>query len=145
MLHYSADVSLPPRAIPRRLPSWVQALPPPTLPFPARPVAQDMAQAQLAASPLWSEGYVTRARLPNMVRLRWVRAGDRPTRSAAGTRTSVDRARGRPDTLYRIYSMTKPITGMATIMLIDEGKLALDQPLHEILPAFANMQVQKSI
>ncbi len=45
------------------------------------------------------------------------------------------------DTLYRIYSMTKPITGMATMILIDEGKLGLDQPVHEILPAFRDMQV----
>ncbi|RJY08040.1 serine hydrolase domain-containing protein [Aurantiacibacter aquimixticola] len=48
-----------------------------------------------------------------------------------------------PDTLFRIYSMTKPITGMAVMMLVDEGALGLDQPLHEILPAFRNMQVQK--
>lgn len=45
------------------------------------------------------------------------------------------------DSLYRIYSMTKPITGMATMMLIEDGKLGLDQPLAEILPAFAEMQV----
>ena len=45
------------------------------------------------------------------------------------------------DSLYRIYSMTKPITGMATMMLIDDGKIGLDQPLAEILPGFANMQV----
>lgn len=47
------------------------------------------------------------------------------------------------DTLYRIYSMTKPVTGMAAMMLIDEGRLGLDQPLGEILPAFRTMQVQK--
>ncbi|MBU0669855.1 MAG: beta-lactamase family protein, partial [Alphaproteobacteria bacterium] len=46
--------------------------------------------------------------------------------------------------LYRIYSMTKPITGMAAMMLIDDGKLGLDQPLAEILPAFANMMVQRT-
>ncbi|WP_394727235.1 serine hydrolase domain-containing protein [Altererythrobacter sp. GH1-8] len=45
------------------------------------------------------------------------------------------------DSLYRIYSMTKPITGMATMMLIDEGKIGLDQPVAEILPAFAEMRV----
>jgi CubicO group peptidase (beta-lactamase class C family) len=45
------------------------------------------------------------------------------------------------DSLYRIYSMTKPITGMATMILIDEGKLGLDQPLAEILPAFRDMRV----
>ncbi|MBS0476970.1 MAG: beta-lactamase family protein [Proteobacteria bacterium] len=47
-----------------------------------------------------------------------------------------------PDSLFRIYSMTKPITGMATMILIDEGKLGLDQPLADILPKFAKMQVQ---
>jgi CubicO group peptidase (beta-lactamase class C family) len=45
------------------------------------------------------------------------------------------------NSLYRIYSMSKPITGMATMILIDEGKLGLDQPLHEILPKFRDMQV----
>ncbi len=47
-----------------------------------------------------------------------------------------------PDSLFRIYSMTKPITGMAAMMLIDEGKLKLDQPLADLLPKFAKMQVQ---
>lgn len=46
------------------------------------------------------------------------------------------------DSLYRLYSMTKPIVGMAVMMLIDEGALTLDQPLADILPAFADMQVQ---
>lgn len=45
------------------------------------------------------------------------------------------------DSLYRIYSMSKPITGMATMILIDEGKLGLDQPVAEILPAFRDMRV----
>lgn len=45
------------------------------------------------------------------------------------------------DSLYRIYSMSKPITGMAIMMLIDEGKIGLDQPLAEIIPAFANPRV----
>jgi CubicO group peptidase (beta-lactamase class C family) len=55
---------------------------------------------------------------------------------------------GRPrasdaQSIYRLYSMTKPVTGMAAMMLIDQGKLGLDQPLHEILPKFKAMQVQK--
>src|SRR5690606_24495501 len=41
------------------------------------------------------------------------------------------------------YSMTKPITGMAVAQLITEGKLGLDQPLHEILPKYRTMRVQK--
>lgn len=47
-----------------------------------------------------------------------------------------------PDSLFRIYSMTKPITGMAAMLLIDEGRLGLDQPLADLLPKFARMQVQ---
>ena len=46
------------------------------------------------------------------------------------------------DSLFRIYSMTKPITGMAAMILIDEGKLGLDQPISDLLPKFAKMQVQ---
>lgn len=46
------------------------------------------------------------------------------------------------DSLYRIYSMTKPITGMAAMMLIDEGKLRLDQPIADLMPKYAKMQVQ---
>jgi CubicO group peptidase (beta-lactamase class C family) len=45
------------------------------------------------------------------------------------------------NSLYRIYSMSKPITGMAAMILIDEGKLGLDQPVAEILPAFRDMRV----
>ena len=40
--------------------------------------------------------------------------------------------------------MTKPITGMAAMILIDEGKLGLDQPIAELLPAYSNMMVQKT-
>ncbi len=58
---------------------------------------------------------------------------------AFGSKKQID-----ADSLYRIYSQTKPITGMATMMLIDEGKLGLDQPLAEIIPAFAEMRVLKT-
>jgi len=45
------------------------------------------------------------------------------------------------DSLFRVYSMTKPVTGMAAMILIDEGRLSLDQPLSSIFPEFAAMQV----
>ncbi len=46
------------------------------------------------------------------------------------------------DTLFRIYSMTKLVTGMAAMELIDRGRLRLDQPIADLLPRFARMQVQ---
>ena len=45
------------------------------------------------------------------------------------------------DTLWRVYSMTKPVTGMAAMLLIAEGKLKLDQPIAELLPEFGSMRV----
>ncbi len=45
------------------------------------------------------------------------------------------------DTLWRVYSMTKPITGMAAMILIEQGKLKLDQPISDFIPAFKNMTV----
>lgn len=45
------------------------------------------------------------------------------------------------DTIVRIYSMTKPITGVALMTLHEQGKFKLDDPLHEYLPQFKNQQV----
>ena len=66
-----------------------------------------------------------------------------PTVIAAGVDGFTGPRKADAASVYRIYSMTKPITGMAAMMLIDEGRLGLDQPLHEILPKFRTMQVQK--
>ena len=45
------------------------------------------------------------------------------------------------NSLWRVYSMTKPITGMAAMMLIEQGKLKLDQPIADLIPEFAQMKV----
>jgi CubicO group peptidase (beta-lactamase class C family) len=47
-----------------------------------------------------------------------------------------------PDTLWRLYSMTKPVTGIAAMLLIEDGKMKLDQPIADFLPVFAKMNVQ---
>ena len=45
------------------------------------------------------------------------------------------------DTIFRLFSMTKPITSVAAMMLIDEGKLKLDDPVAKYLPSFARTRV----
>ncbi|RZJ41264.1 MAG: class A beta-lactamase-related serine hydrolase, partial [Brevundimonas sp.] len=45
------------------------------------------------------------------------------------------------DSLFRIYSMTKPITGTAAALLIEDGKLTLDTPVADIVPEFAHLTV----
>jgi CubicO group peptidase (beta-lactamase class C family) len=46
------------------------------------------------------------------------------------------------DSLFRMFSQTKPVTGIAAMMLVEEGRLALDQPVATILPEFAAPQVR---
>ncbi|MCW5701143.1 MAG: beta-lactamase family protein [Bradyrhizobium sp.] len=46
-----------------------------------------------------------------------------------------------PDTIFAVHSMTKPVTSLAAMMLIDEGKIALSDPLSKYIPSFANVKV----
>ncbi len=46
-----------------------------------------------------------------------------------------------PDTIFRMYSMTKPITGAAVMTLVDAGKVSLDDPLSKYIPEFKDMKV----
>jgi CubicO group peptidase (beta-lactamase class C family) len=45
------------------------------------------------------------------------------------------------DTIFRLYSMSKPITSVAAMMLVEDGKLALSDPLSKYIPAFADVKV----
>ncbi len=45
------------------------------------------------------------------------------------------------DTLFRIYSMTKPITAIAAMMLYEEGRFHMNDPVSKYLPAFANQKI----
>lgn len=45
------------------------------------------------------------------------------------------------DSLYKIFSLTKPVTSVAMLMLQEQGKLSLDDPLAKYLPEFENLQV----
>jgi CubicO group peptidase (beta-lactamase class C family) len=45
------------------------------------------------------------------------------------------------DTIFRIYSMTKPITSVAFMMLVEEGAVALDEPVHKYIPEWQNLGV----
>ena len=45
------------------------------------------------------------------------------------------------DTIFRIYSMTKPITSVAFMMLVEQGLVALDEPVHKYIPEWKNLGV----
>ncbi|EQB16209.1 serine hydrolase domain-containing protein [Sphingobium lactosutens] len=46
-----------------------------------------------------------------------------------------------PDALYRIASMTKPVTSVAFMMLVEQGLVALDTPVTDVIPEFADLRV----
>ncbi len=86
------------------------------------------------------ESYVTSGKLPGVLATIGRTAG-LPDVIAMGTQGLGEKSLVDIDTLWRVYSMTKPITGMAAMILVGEGKMKLDQPISEFLPEFANMTV----
>jgi CubicO group peptidase (beta-lactamase class C family) len=88
------------------------------------------------------DSYVARNEMPGIVGA--FGAGDRPTVFVASGKIATDAnaAPAGPDSLWRVYSMTKPITAMAAMILIEDGKMKLDEPVSDFLPAFKNMRVQ---
>ena len=69
--------------------------------------------------------------------------GDAPPMVVAAGTLATDPGAAKVDanSLWRVYSMTKPITAIAAMQLIERGKLRLDQPISDFIPAFKNMTV----
>ena len=86
------------------------------------------------------ESYVSSGKLPGVLATIGRTAG-LPDVIAVGTQGLGEKTPVNIDSLWRVYSMTKPITGMAAMILVVEGKMKLDQPISEFLPEFANMTV----
>ncbi|MBE7608020.1 beta-lactamase family protein, partial [Salmonella enterica subsp. enterica serovar 4:-:1,2] len=59
-----------------------------------------------------------------------------------GLRDPATRAPMTADAIFRIYSMTKPVTSGAAMMLVDDGRLSLNDPLSKFIPAFAETTVE---
>lgn len=84
--------------------------------------------------------YVDDGRLPGWLVL-VSRRGEIAYLSAYGARDVAAGAPVQPDTLFRIYSMSKPVTSVAVMMLYEEGLLELNDPVSRFLPAFGDMRV----
>jgi CubicO group peptidase (beta-lactamase class C family) len=84
-------------------------------------------------------GYVVRGELPGLVTL-VSRRGEVHV-DAIGMKALGGSDPMRRDTLFRIASMTKPITAAATMILVEECKLRLDEPVDRLLPELANRKV----
>ncbi len=105
----------------------------------SKPMAQR--NAALPATQALFDGYVKSRKMPGIVAA--IGLQGRPPMFVAAGRTGIEpnAPAVTPDSLWRVYSMTKPITAMAAMILIEEGKLTLDQPLSDIYPAYKTMRV----
>jgi CubicO group peptidase (beta-lactamase class C family) len=89
----------------------------------------------------WMRGHVAAQRLPGLA-VQIARPGGEVVFSRchgfadAGTQQPIE-----PDTIYRIYSMTKPVTSLAALMLYEEGRFQLDQPVADFIPSLAGLRV----
>lgn len=88
----------------------------------------------------WMERYVDAGKIP-FGHVRLSRGGDVVFDSAVGL---SDIASGQPyssDTLVRLYSMTKPVTAVALMQLVERGEVHLGDPVAQWIPAFADIKV----
>jgi CubicO group peptidase (beta-lactamase class C family) len=85
---------------------------------------------------------IDRKRLPGVVALVG-RHGKVAYCESLGVRNPASGASMSQDTIFRIYSMTKPIVSVAVMMLLEQGRLLLSDPLHKFLTAFSDMKVAR--
>jgi CubicO group peptidase (beta-lactamase class C family) len=87
------------------------------------------------------DDYVAKGRVPGAVVALIEPGAHRPLYLSAGVTEFGGKAKVTPDTLWRIYSMSKPVTAWAVMQRIAAGDLGLDQPIAEILPEYKSMRV----
>jgi len=106
----------------------------------AAPAEVGLSAARLARVDSWRDALVDSGRLTGATTL-VMRRGRVAHLGCSGM---ADMARGVPmraDTIHRIYSMTKPLTSVAAMMLYEEGRFQLDDPVTRFLPEFSGMRV----
>jgi CubicO group peptidase (beta-lactamase class C family) len=84
--------------------------------------------------------YLDAGRFPGTQLLVW-RRGQLVHSTVQGFADLERKAPVRDDTIFRIYSMTKPVTSVAFMMLVEEGRVALDEPVHKYIPAWKDLGV----
>jgi len=86
------------------------------------------------------ERYVGPGRLPGAITM--VQRRGKLAHFGVIGQADVERGKAlKDDTIFRIYSMTKPITSVAFMMLVEEGKVALDTPVHRVIPEWRDLGV----
>src|SRR3982751_854862 len=110
-------------------------------PAPASPESAGMSQAALdRVENHLKQRYIDTERFPG-AQLLVYRRGKIAHSSVQGFADLERKAPVKDDTIFRIYSMTKPITSVAFMMLVEEGRVAIDEPVHKYIPEWKNLGV----
>jgi CubicO group peptidase (beta-lactamase class C family) len=88
-------------------------------------------------------GHVSAGSAPGMVLA--LSRGDDVHMEAIGTAAAGGSEPIRPDAIFRITSMTRPITAVATLQLVGQGRLMLDEPVGRLLPELAGRRVLRHL
>ena len=104
------------------------------------PGAVDMSAERLDRIPPAMQAYVDDGRLAGVMTM-VARRGQVVHWDAVGMRDLEAADPLEPDDIFRIFSMTKPVTSTAVMMLVEEARIALDDPLSKFIPAFAEVTV----
>ena len=106
----------------------------------AKPEDVGLSPAGLAKIGDWMRAEVAAKKIPGAT-IMIVRGGKLAYAETVGLRDPSRPDAMKADDIFRIYSMTKPLTSVAAMMLVEEGKLELDAPVAKYIPAFANLKV----
>jgi CubicO group peptidase (beta-lactamase class C family) len=106
----------------------------------ASPESVGMSSDRLARVTQTFREEVAQGRLPGVVMM-VARKGKLVYAEAIGMQDKASGVAMAKDSIFRIYSMTKPLTSVAAMMLVEEGKIQLTDPVSKFLPAFKSMQV----
>lgn len=107
---------------------------------PASQVSADLSPAKLERVGDYIRQEIAAGKIPGAVIL--IQQHGKPVYfESFGVRDTESRRPMTADTVFRIYSMSKPITSVAAMMLVDDGKLALGDPVAKYIPAFADVKV----
>jgi CubicO group peptidase (beta-lactamase class C family) len=118
----------------------VTTLPPPVRAEALRAITSGVAQEKLKRVGDYFRNEVATGKIPGAVVL--IQQHGKPVFfESFGLRDVATKAPMTEDTIFRLYSMSKPVTSVAAMMLVDDGKLALDDPLAKYIPAFGDVKV----
>ena len=98
-------------------------------------------EERLARLPRFLQDQVDAGLLPGALTLIW-RHGRLAHRSMVGMIDVARKKAMQQDAIFRLYSMTKPVTAVALLMLMEEGLIALDDPVGRFIPEFAGLKLQ---